>query len=81
MRYAKMDDAIFHAILPALGEFADQYDLDAIAAECITQRHTENLDGQTVGDVWFELSVSDQEFWASVARHELPADTTRKDVR
>lgn len=70
MRYATMNDAVAHEVIPALGELTDQYDLDAIAAECITQRHHENDRGQTVGNVWFELSVTTDEFWASVARHE-----------
>lgn len=72
MRCYTRDDATAHYIVPALGEYADQYDVEQIANEVLTMRHRANATGQIVGDPWYDLNVSDDEFWACVARHELP---------
>ncbi|NDO78470.1 hypothetical protein GKZ75_09595 [Kocuria indica] len=71
MRYYSKTEAAAHEIVEALGEYAGQHDIDAIADEVLTMRHTENEAGQTVGDPWYEVTVSENEFWDSVGRHAI----------
>lgn len=78
MRYYSKTQAIAHEITEPLGEYAEQHDIDAIADEVLAMRHTENDHGQTVGDPWFEVAVTEEQFWDCVARHALP---THEDAR
>ena len=60
MRYYSKTEAIAREITEPLGEHAEQHDLDAIADEVLT-----------VGDPWYEVTATEDEFWDAVARHAI----------
>lgn len=59
MTYTTITDAINYHIIPALGEFAEDYDVAAIAQELYHWNGTA-----------LECDADDEEFWACVQRHE-----------
>jgi hypothetical protein len=70
MRYTTRQDAIEQAITPAITE--GTYDLDAICDAAFTWKIDTNDAGQELLNTGgFEQTVSDDEFWAIVARHEI----------
>lgn len=60
--YITRQDAIEQEIIPALGEFADQYDIEAIADDALTY----------VAGHGFDVA-QDEEFWRIVERHDISA--------
>ena len=56
--------AVRDEIVGILGEYADDYDIDAIAADCFTYRPAARQFFQT---------ATEDEFWASVAKHDTSA--------
>lgn len=72
-RYTTRRDAIEQAILPALD--SDQYDLEAICYEAFDWRIDVNDQGQELLHTGgFEQTVTTEEFWEIVARHELTGE-------
>lgn len=69
MRYSTKTDVMGQEVIPALGEFVGDYDLDAIFEEAYEMRHEENEKGQTVGDVWFQQREG-VDFWEVAQRHD-----------
>lgn len=73
-RYTTIADAIERAILPALGEFGDGYDVAAIAREAFVYR----VDHNDASNDGFEQVCDNAGFWEIVERHTLvlvpPAD-------
>ena len=61
MFYSTKTDAIAQAILPALGEHADDFDIDAIFDEA----YGWDDEGHLV------QTVSDDEFWQIVEAHDI----------
>ncbi|WP_312981110.1 hypothetical protein, partial [Corynebacterium sp.] len=70
-----LSDAIREYVSPALADEADNYDLDAIAADAFTYRTEPRQDADEPGwddanTAGYYLTVSDDEFWEIVAKHE-----------
>ena len=71
-RYTTLDDAISREIIPALGDYAHLYDIDAIAAEAFQYRADVDSHGRVLlNTAGFELVATGIEFWETVARHEI----------
>lgn len=69
-RYTTIQDVIEQAVLPALGEYADDHDADAIAREAYTYRVDHDAHGnELLNTAGFEQAVTDDEFWQIVQRH------------
>lgn len=62
---------VLNEIADALGEYADDFDIDGIAAECYTLAAYIADDGTQLGNAKFVQFVDDLEFWESVKRHAL----------
>lgn len=58
-------------ITDALGEHADSYDIDAIAADCYTLAALISDDGIKYGNPFFVQVVDTCEFWESAKRHDI----------
>lgn len=72
MRYTTKSDVIEQAILPALGEYADDYDTDAIADAAFDYRVDTNEQGQELlNTAGFEQVVDEDGFWTIVEQHEV----------
>ncbi len=77
VRYTTRPDAIEQAILPALGDHADDYDVDAICQETFDYRvDTDQHGNELLNTAGFEQTVTDDEFWEIVARHDRTAEDT-----
>ncbi|WP_344251467.1 hypothetical protein [Brevibacterium sanguinis] len=76
-RFATVDDVIDRHVVPTLGEYAADFDVDAIASEVTAYRadeypaHPGSINLSTTG---LEVAVTDAEFWEIVARHDIAAD-------
>lgn len=72
-RFTTIAEVIEHHIVPSLGEYAADFDTDAIAAE-VTEYRTDEYPGHpgsvNLGTAGYEVTVDDAEFWAIVARHD-----------
>jgi hypothetical protein len=69
-RYEKITDAIEQAIGPALGEFGNDYDLEAIAREVFEYKvDTDERGQELLNTAGFEQVVSEEEFWEIAERH------------
>jgi hypothetical protein len=69
IRYTTRQDAIEQAIMPALTE--GEYDYEAICYEAFDWKIDTNERGQELLNTGgFEQTVSDEEFWEIVARHD-----------
>src|ERR1044071_2487785 len=69
MRYTTKQDAIEQGILPSLD--GDNYDAQAIADEVYTWKVDRDEDGnELLNTAGFEQSVSTEEFWKIVERHD-----------
>ena len=69
-RYTTRQD-IIDSIAGIFGDFADDYDIDAIIDEAYAYRVDEDEDGnQLLTTAGFEQIVSDEEFWAIAGRHD-----------
>jgi hypothetical protein len=74
MRYTTRQDAIEQAILPALGEHADDYDTDAIFDATFEHKVDRDGDGnEHLNTAGFEQIVTDEEFWRVVEQHDRTA--------
>lgn len=74
MRYTTKPQAIEALIVTALGDFAADYDIDAIADESLSyQVDTDDKGNELLNTAGFEQTVSDEEFWAIVERHDTSA--------
>lgn len=62
---------VMNEISDALGEYADDFDIDGIAAECYTLAAYIADDGTQLGNAMYVQLVDDLEFWESVKRHAL----------
>lgn len=62
--FATKSDAITHGILPALGTYEADYDIDAIADEAVYS--LDECRGFAV--------VEGDEFWAIVAKHDISGE-------
>jgi len=61
-KFSSRQDAIELLILPALGDFVEDFDVEAIADEVLDYR-----------DGGFTSVVDDEEFWEIVQKHNLSA--------
>ena len=69
-RYTTRQD-IIDSIAGIFGDFADDYDIDAIIDEAYAYRVDEDENGQVLlNTAGFELVATGIEFWEIVARHE-----------
>lgn len=79
--YTTIQDAIAQEIAPALGEFADEYDLEAIAREILVFDAATDEDGTTHLD-WQGFRLADiydedadeydqRAFWITAERHTI----------
>jgi hypothetical protein len=74
MRYATKPQAIEALIVTALGDFAADYDIDAIADETLAYTvDTDDQGNELLNTAGFEQTVSDEEFWAIVETHDTSA--------
>lgn len=66
-RFSTRTDAIDQAIIPALGDFAGEHDVDAIFDRAFEYRvdRTED-DAEWLPSAGFEQAVTDDEFWSIV---------------
>ena len=70
-RYTTRQD-IIDSIAGIFGDFADDYDIDAIIDEAYAYRVDEDENGQVLlNTAGFQKIVTDKEFWEIVARHEI----------
>lgn len=68
-RYATLTDAINQDLIPALHEFADDYDIDAIAAEVYEYQVDHDAQGnELLNTAGFAQKVTTDEFWRIVRR-------------
>lgn len=71
-RYGSIGDVIALAVIPALGEYADSYDVEAIAHEAFSYKVDEDWQGnRLLGTAGFEQICSADEFWSIAAKHEV----------
>lgn len=64
-------DDVLNEIADALGEYADDFDIEGIAADCYTLAAYIADDGVQLGNAKFVQIVNEYEFWKSVERHAL----------
>jgi hypothetical protein len=73
-RYTTKRDAIEALIVPALGEFGDDYDINAIADETLAYAVDTDADGnELLNTAGFEQIVADDKFWTIVTKHDQSA--------
>jgi hypothetical protein len=74
MRYATIQDAVEQYVGPSLGDFAEDYDMDAIAREafqCVVD--TDENGAEHLTTAGFQLRVvTDDAYWDIVERHFRP---------
>lgn len=71
MRYSRLDEAIQAEIIPTLGEYVGDYDVEAIAQEVFEYRVDVNIRGEeVVTTAGFEQVATGDDFWAIVDKHE-----------
>jgi hypothetical protein len=74
MRYTTRQDAIKQAIIPALGEFGHDYDIEGLAAEILVYKvDTDEHGNERLNTAGFELTVEGDEFWAAAKRYDTTA--------
>ena len=74
MRYTTITDAIEQAIVPALGEHSDDYDIDAIASEAFEYKvDTDEQGNELLNTAGFEQIVDTDGFWAIAEKHDETA--------
>lgn len=84
--YTTRQEAIEQAIAPALGEFGEDYDIDAIADEVLVWHDGYGANPAHPNDYWlgaqgYTVIEDDDEFWAAVERHEHPQVQLRNFAR
>lgn len=71
MRYTTIADAIEQAIVPALDEHGNDYDIDAIAREAFEYKvDTDEQGNELLNTAGFEQIVDTNGFWAIVEKHD-----------
>ncbi|WP_027018986.1 hypothetical protein [Corynebacterium sputi] len=73
MRYTTLNDVRDYEVIPALGEYAADYDVDAIAAE-VSRWEADLYPGTSVANAataGFVVVEDNWEFWDTVQRHAL----------
>lgn len=71
MRHKTMQDVIEREILPALGTFADDFDVEGLAAATFTLCiDTDEHGNQLLNTAGFEQSVTGPEFWVVAERYD-----------
>lgn len=73
MKYQTIDDVINYEIAPALGDFVDDYDIDAIAAEAFEYVVDLDEDGVQHGNGYF-IEREGVDFWAIAKKHDISAE-------
>lgn len=74
MRYTTITDVIDQAVAPALGEYADDYDLEAIAREAFEYTVDTDADGnELLNTAGFEQVVDEAGFWAIAKKYDTTA--------
>lgn len=63
MKYYDLDEFAAREVAPALGTYADEYDVEAIA------REVARFDGHFFR---LRLDLDEEKFWEIVEKHELP---------
>lgn len=77
-RYSTREEAIEQGVVPALGDDAGDYDVDAIWREAYEHRVDRDGDGnELLNTAGFEQVVSTEKFWEIVERHDKTAAATR----
>lgn len=64
-------DDVRREIADALGEYADDFDIDAIAADCYAFAAYVDDDGTQYSDAFFVQVVDSCDFWEIVKRHDI----------
>ncbi len=62
-KYSSIDEAIAQVVIPALGEFAADYDAEAIAREA--------FEGVEDGLSYYFVQREDVDFWEIAAKHDI----------
>lgn len=73
MKYQTIDDVINYEIAPALGDFVDDYDIDAIAAEAFEYVVDLDEDGVQHGNGYF-IEREGADLWAIAQKHDISAE-------
>lgn len=69
-RYTTITDLEYQQVRPALGEFVEEYDTEAIAHEIATYIVETDEDGnELLNTAGLEVTVSDPEFWEICQKH------------
>lgn len=72
MRYATKRDVIEQEILPALGDYADQHDVEAIADATFVYRvETDERGRKLLDTAGYVRAVGETRFWEIVKRHQV----------
>lgn len=71
-RYTTRQDAINHEVIPALGDYRDDYDHDAIFEATFDYRtDTDERGNEVLTAAGFERTADDTEFWEAVKAAEI----------
>lgn len=71
MRYTTISDVIDQAVAPALGEYGDDYDLEAIAREAFEYKVDTDADGnELLNTAGFEQLVDEAGFWGIAEKYD-----------
>ena len=70
MKYQTITDVIAYEIKPALGDFVDDFDLDAIADEAFEYVVDLDENGVQHGNGYF-IEREGVDFWAIVQKHDI----------
>lgn len=74
MRYTTRQDFIAHEIVPALGEYVADFDVEAISYETASYVvDHDDADNELLNTAGFEQVVAEDEFWAIAQRHDKTA--------
>lgn len=75
MRFTTITDVIDQAITPALGEYGDDHDLEAIAREAFEYKvDTDEQGNELLNTAGFEQVVDDADFWAIAEKYDTTMD-------
>lgn len=73
-RFTTLADVIDQAVAPALGEYGNDYDIDAIAREAFAYKVDTDADGNEVlNTAGFEQIVDEAGFWDIAAKYDTTA--------
>lgn len=69
MLYSTISNYINEVILPALGEFASEFDVEAIARDMLTRHDVYTTDGWVNASLSGYVERDDMGFWTVVESH------------